>query len=191
MRARFAVAWRLHGAWLLAAVLVAIGAPPARAADSAIIKQVKAAYLFKFASYVEWPSGVFSTDDDPIVVAVIGDEDLAAEIERVVAGKQVRGRPVVVRTLSSATEVSGVQMLFFGGVSNLVRERVLDAVRTEPVLTVSDERGVGGRGGTMIRFVTVEQRIRFAVAMEPIRASGVHVSALMLSAAYDVAGDEP
>lgn len=148
--------------------------------------RVEAAYLFKFASFITWPDAAFDSPSSPIVVGVHGDDALVRELEAVAAGKRVQGRPLQVRQVVPGGAVAGLHMLFVGAQAAGGVGEVLEAVAGQPVLTVSDDPAVHARG-TMVNFVVVDQRVRFDVALPPVRRSGLHVSALMLTAARDVA----
>lgn len=178
--------------WLAAALAIAFSLPlllaaPAWPAHGNLTQsRVEAAYLFKFASFITWPGEAFTAPDSPIVVGVHGDEALARELEAIAAGKRVHGRPLQVRQVMPDGPVAGLHMLFIGAQSPGRAGEVLKAVDGQPVLTVSDDPAVHARG-TMVNFVVVDQRVRFDVSLQPVRRSGIHISALMLTAARDVA----
>jgi len=68
---------------------------------SPVAQQVKAAFLFKFGGYVEWPSNAFPAADSPIVIGVAGDEELTQELVRVIAKRTLNGRPVAVQRVGA------------------------------------------------------------------------------------------
>lgn len=179
---------RRFAATLAAALAAALLLPaPGRAAREDLTQsRIEAVYLFKFASFITWPESVFDSPSSPIVVGVHGDEALARELGAVAAGKRVQGRPLQVRQVLPDGPVDGLHMLFVGAQSPGGVAQVLEAVAGQPVLTVSDDPEMHARG-TMVNFVVVDQRVRFDVALHPVRRSGLHVSALMLTAARDVA----
>ncbi len=79
-------------------------------------QRVKAAlpYLYKFAGYVEWPENSFARPDTPLTFGVMGDETVAAELARLVAGRSVEGRPLAVRRVKEGEPLAGLQVLFIG-----------------------------------------------------------------------------
>src|SRR5688572_21366621 len=100
---------------LLAVVLLAAAAPAlaqsgARAAET----QIKATFLYKFGSFVEWPAGAFARPDSPLAIGVIGSDAIAAELEQVVVGRMVQGRPIVVRNLRRSDPLASLHVLFVG-----------------------------------------------------------------------------
>jgi hypothetical protein len=150
-----------------------------------VARQIKAAYLYKFASYVEWPRGVFARDDSPVVIGVIGDDPLAADLARMVVGKTVNGRRLAVRELQRDDPLAGVHVLFVGRMRGKQLAAILAAARGQPLLVVSDSHEAHVLGSA-INFVMVDQRLRFEVALKPATDNGLKLSALMLTAAYRV-----
>src|SRR6267142_2142397 len=90
--------------------------------------QIKAAFLYKFSGFVEWPPKVFARPDSPFTIGVIGADELAAELEQIVKGRTVLERAVVVRHMRRGESVAGIQMLFIGqpGALRLADEQHLD-----------------------------------------------------------------
>lgn len=189
-RARWVLACLLPG--LLPGVfLTAPAVAVAQAADEGdvVARQVKAAYLYKFASYVEWPGTVFAYRDSPIVIGVAGDEVLRKLLARMVVDKTVDGRPLDVRRVQAGDALDDVHILFVGEADGRDQAEIVRAARGRPVLLVSDSRDVRSFG-SMINLVNVEQRLRFEVALGPVGRSGLKLSALMLSAAHQVARED-
>lgn len=145
---------------------------------------VKAAFLYKFASYVEWPAAAFPNPDTPFVFAVAGDDDVAAELERIIPGKTVLGHPAAVRRVKEGEPLSGVHVLFVGrGQSNL--RALLRASQQPGVLTVTEsERGL--EMGGAINFVVADNRVGFEVSLASAQANGLKISSRMLNVARRV-----
>lgn len=163
--------------------------PPAVEAGDPVVR-VKAAYLYKFAGYVEWPSEVFASDNSPIVIGVIGNDDLEEILSRMIVGKTANGRPLVTRRLEADGPLQDVHMLFVGAMDTRTLQAIGDAVRGKPVLVVSDaeqERTLD----SMISFDLIDQHLRFDVALKPVASSGLELRALMLTAARRVARGDP
>lgn len=149
-------------------------------------RQVKAAYIYKFASYVEWPVAAFARSDSPLVIGVMGADMLAEELEHTVVGRTVSGRSFSVRRLSLSDSLAGVHILFIGKAA--VRAQIaemLAVAKGQPVLTITDSPEYYS-SGTMINFILADNRLRFEVALRPVSYSGLKISARMLGAAYKV-----
>jgi YfiR/HmsC-like len=149
--------------------------------------QVKAAYLYKFTTYVEWPADAFASSTSPIVIGVVGSDAEARSIGEQVAGRSSQGRSFVVRRVAPDDPMDGVHILFLGNVGRAEARSLLQAAKGKPLLTVSASRQAQGQG-SMITLVTLSGRLRFEVALGPVAESRLKLSALMLTAAHRVVG---
>lgn len=163
-------------------------AAAAQAADSnPIERQVKAAYLYKFAGFVEWPEGSFTRPDAPLQIGVAGNDALAEQVEQMVAGRSINGHPIVVRKLHRGDGLAGFHILFIGMPDRAAAAELLAAARGQALLTVSDSDDIAALG-SMVNFVVADDRLRFEVALKAVAASRLRISARMLAAAYKVQG---
>lgn len=183
--------------WLsVLACVLAVTAGAARADTQAngrldqILRQIEAAYLYKFASYVEWPPEAFAGPDSSFTIGLAGSDALADELEASLVGRTVNGRKVVVRRLRRGDAATDVQMLVVGTPDARWARELYAAIKDRPVLTIA-EPGAEPGAGSMISFAVVNDRVRFEVALTPIKPSRLKVSALMLSAAYKVEKGNP
>ena len=145
--------------------------------------EVKAAFLFKFLSFVEWPQEAMG--EGPIVIGVIGAEDVAAELQQIVPGRNAQGRVVSVRRLREAESVAGVHLLFLGrGESARLRE-IVRLAPTQPVLLVCDWEDALGQGA-VVNFLRGDGRVRFEVALDAAERRSLRISSRMLSVAQSV-----
>lgn len=181
-------------AWLLACVAVlcaGIGlAPPAHAQHTApavpLERRVKAAFLYKFLGYTEFPATAFGDAAAPLTIGVIGAGDLAVELARVVAGRTVGSRSVEVRDLRDADATAGtrVHLLFVGGGD---RDRVGRIVRQAAgALLVVTECEDGLQLGSVINFRIVDERVRFDVSLDAAERNGIKLSSRLLTVANRV-----
>jgi hypothetical protein len=186
--ARRAAARRLGAASLLLALQVGgvlqvlpAAAQPAAAAEY----QVKAAFLVKFGSYVEWPAAAFDSRDSPFVIAVAAQDPVADEVERAAAAAVVDGHPVQVRRVERMDASGGAHLLFIDRSRNGQLADTLPQVRGRPLLTVTESEQAFALGG-MINFVIVENKVRFDIALAPAEASQLKISARLLAVARRV-----
>ncbi|MFZ4874977.1 YfiR family protein [Janthinobacterium sp. Mn2066] len=154
-------------------------------APGAAERQVKAAYLYKFAGFVEWPEGSFERPDSPLLIGVAGDTALADQLELSVAGHSVNGRAVQVKKVRRGEPLAGLHVLYLGGQDKAPLQEMLAASRGLALLTVSDSDEVHAMG-SMINFVVTDDRVRFDVALKPVAQAHIRISARMLLAAYRV-----
>lgn len=159
-------------------------AQPAERPD--IERQVKAAYLYKFGNYVEWPEHVFRTPDSPVRIGVIGADPIADELAQLAAGRTINGRQIVVRKLRRDDPLTDINILFVGRSANARLPDILGAAKGIPMLTVT-ESDDGIAAGSMINFVMVDGKVRFEAAPKAAGMSNLNISARLLAAAYKVA----
>ena len=155
---------------------------PARASQT-LETEVKAAFLYNFTKFIEWPGGTPSTE--PLRLCVVSDDALRRSLDKTVAGESVNGRPLQSMSPRTPEEARTCAMLFIG-TSEAAREaRLLSAVRDAPVLTVSDVANFAQRGGG-IEFVRENNRLRFDVNLPGAERGGIKVSSRLLRVARRV-----
>jgi uncharacterized protein DUF4154 len=168
-------------------LVLAVAALPAMApAQQAPEASIKAAFLFKFAGYVEWPPGAFAGPEAPFVIGVAGAEEVASELERLVPGRTVNNRAVAVRRLREGESPRGAHLVFVGrGEANA--RAAIRAAQQQGALTVTEgERGL--ESGSSINFVLADDRVGFEVSLESAERSGLRISSRMLAVARRVVG---
>ena len=169
---------RLVRSLLRLAVVSLLALGPAAAPAATPEAEVKAAYLYKLASFVRWPDG--SDSAGAFKVCVAGRSDVAGVLVQLVRGQLVAGRPITVEqvTAAQADRARGCQMLFLGrgGVQPL-----LAATRGLPVLTVGD-RNNGTRGG-VVDFMLRDGRVRLAIDRSVASTQHLELSSKLLDVA--------
>ena len=166
-------------------VAVGLASPrPAQADAQADEYRVKAAFLYKFGGYVEWPERSFARADSPVAIGVMGADALADELAQIVAGRNVNGRPVLVRKLRPGDPIAGLHVLFIGGVDRGRLAEILAAAKGQALLTVTESED-GLELGSMINFVVVENKVRFDVA-PPSESDNLRISTRLLGVARKV-----
>lgn len=145
-------------------------------------QRVKAASLYKFLGYVEWPADTFVGPDSPYVVAIAGAGEIARELARVANGRRVNNRPIQVRRVKYGDSLAGAHMLYIGAEEEGRLPLWLKAVHRYPILTVTEHEGAL-KQGSMINFRLIDDRVRFEVSLAAVEQSGVRISSRMLSVA--------
>ena len=158
-------------------------------AQAASERQVKAAFLYRFIEYVRWPESVLPRPDSPIVIGVLSDPAMVAEVQAVVMGRSLRGHPLVVRAVREAelAGISGVHVLFLGEQVNNRLQRIIRGV--EGAVLVVSEAEDGLAHGSVINFVIADRRVRFEVALMPAAARSLGIGSGLLSVAINVRKD--
>jgi hypothetical protein len=177
----------LRRALIAALILVMPLCAAADAAALALQQRVKAAFLYKFASFVEWPQGAFADAQSPIVIAVAGAEEVARELEAAAADRTVAGRALQVRRLSGAEKPDDCcQILFVGARNDPARTTELLAnAQGRPVLTVTERESDHPRG-SVINFVPADDRVRFDISREAEEHNGLQLRSQLLAVARQV-----
>lgn len=183
-------AGRMAGWSLACAALLFAGAalPPAPAAaqgatSQALERRVKAAFLYKFLGYADFPAAAFADGAAPVTIGVIGSDEMAAELARVVAGRQVRGRAIVVRPVREG-EPGQVHLLFVAGADSARAARVLRAAPAALLPVTECEQGL--QVGSVINFRIIEERVRFDVSLDSAERNNVKLSSRLLTVANRV-----
>lgn len=147
--------------------------------------QIKAAYLYKFASYVEWPAAAFAQADSPLAIAIIGADEVAAELETLTRGRVVNGRLLQIKSLQIGEPITGVHILFIGQQVRRIAAALPEAIKVEPILIVTDTND-GLDSGGIINFVLVDNNIRFEVSTANADRCSLKISARLLSVAQKI-----
>ena len=185
LRRSFAV-WTLA---CVAALCAGMGLVPPVRAQSALAgvpleRRVKAAFLYKFLGYTDFPASAFADAAAPLTIGVIGADDLAVELARVVAGRTVNNRTIEVRELRESDAAARVHLLFVGGSDP---QRVARIVRQAAgALLVVTECDNGLQIGSVINFRIVDERVRFDVALDAAERNGIKLSSRLLTVANRV-----
>ena len=144
--------------------------------------QVKAAFLYNFAKFVEWPTGTSGGDGDALVVCAMGEDPFEHALEDVVKGKSFNGKTFEVRYVSTIREARSCGVLF---ISSSERKRVgsiLEGLKGASVLTVGDTPGDAKRG-CIIDFLLEDNRVRFEINVKAANLANLKISAKLLSLA--------
>lgn len=176
--------------WLVAVALCCGVLPVPRAGDANLEAQVKAAYIYRFAEYIEWPADAFASSTAPLTIGVVEADPVAAELNQLRLTRQIKGRAVAVRTLRAGEAASGVQVLYIGALDGARLRRALDSAQAPGMLAITDGEGTLA-AGSAISFVQIDNRIRFDVSVAHAERSGLKISARLLAVAHKIEGDRP
>jgi hypothetical protein len=174
---------RLIRRLLLSALFLACGS----AAGQATEQQVKAAFLFRFLSFVEWPVQALGAPSAPLVIAVLGADDLHSELQKIVSERIVNNRPVVVERLQDGERPSRAHVLFAGRNASSQLRRL---ATVPAVLLVSESEGALEQGA-LVNFVIRDDRVRFEVAPDEAERRGLRIGARLLAVALFVKANGP
>jgi hypothetical protein len=174
---------RPHARLALAAAILGLLSfgPTSRAQSNTLEYAIKAAYLFKFTPFVEWPASAFAAPNSPFYVCVLGGDPFGSALDQAVGGHQVGDHPVKVRRLQNADGASECHILYFGAARPPAAEVALSKTRGAPVLTVTEQSQ--GVSGGVVQFVVKDGHVRFTIDTGAAAANRVVISAKLLSLA--------
>jgi YfiR/HmsC-like len=158
-------------------------------AQSATEYQVKAAFLFNFAKFVEWPPDAFAGAESPLQICVLGQDPFGHDFEQAIEDKTVNGHRIEVLHPSGVPQARACQIVFVGSSEKRQVHEILRALRGASVLTVGDTAGFAKMGG-MINFVLDDNRVRFEINVKASERAHLKVSARLLTVAKVLVTDE-
>jgi len=184
MRVRGSSYWRRYVSFVV--LFTAAFVLPVSAADpESLAYAVKAAFLFKFGDFIEWPASAAPSSDATFNICILGNDPFHATLDQVVAGQRVGGRPVLVLRMQALPSENHCQILYVANASALSTSAVLSATHNEPVLIVTDESQRTDAEG-MIHFVIRDGRVRFSIDEEMAKEHGLKISSNLLGVALIV-----
>jgi hypothetical protein len=149
--------------------------------------EVKAAFLFHFAQFVEWPGEAFKAADSPIEYCTLGEDPFGGALDASLKGKLVGARPMRVRHLKQVREIQDCHVLFIGAEEKKAISAALASVEGSATLTVGESEHFAQDGG-MIGFCLEENKIRFEVNLTAAEHAKLKISARLLALAKSVIG---
>ena len=168
---------------LLATLLVTLGTDRSSAdADSDREYAVKAAYIYNFAKFVEWPADAFARPDSPFVIGIIGKDPFGSVIDKAVQGKTIDGRSFTVVRLKLDQDLKQCQILFVSASEKDKISRLFSDLKGAPVLTVGETPQFASRGG-IINFKIENGTVRFEINPDAAKRAHLTISSKLLSLA--------
>jgi hypothetical protein len=162
------------------ALIVGLFFPAAAQVRHADEDRVKAAYLYNFAKFVEWPAASFSSAQDPTVICSIGDDRLAEVLQQTVQGKMSNGRPVEARTVTNREQFRSCHILLIAYHDKEHIAQILPQVRSATVLTVGESDDFTRLGG-MINLVRNDSSLELEINPQAAGAVGLKISSRLLA----------
>jgi hypothetical protein len=163
-------------------IILAAGVSPCRA-DSSPAREyvVKAAFLYNFSQFVQWPGDAFPDANSPFVIGVIGDDPFGGALEQAVRDKKVAAHPIVVEHYRDVSEMKPCHIVYVGASESGNTAEILQKTGGT-TLTVGDYDGFTAKGGAF-RFLLEENRVRFEVNIDVVKKLRLTISAKLLKLA--------
>ncbi len=183
---------RVTAGRVLALILVAAGAgagsvPQADAQSEPPSEyQIKAAFLYNFAKFVEWPADTFADPHDPIVLGIVGEDPFGSVLDKIVLGKTVNGRGLMIKRLKPGPDLRKCHILFISSSEKKHLAPILESLQGSSVLTVGETDRFAQSGG-VINFILEENKVRFEINSETAARARLKISSKLLALARIVA----
>lgn len=142
--------------------------------------QVKAAFLFNFTHFVDWPTNAFSDAQSPLTIGILGDDPFDNFLDATVRGENVNGHPLIIQRFRRVEDATNCQVLFISRSEGKKMAGILAQLNGRDILTVSDADDFSEKGGD-IGFVTTEQnKIHFHINVNAAKNAGLTISSKLL-----------
>ncbi len=174
--------------WRATAVVLFLTFGGTLGSESQVISeyQLKAAFLYNFAKFVEWPEDSFSDSDNVLTIGLLGDDPFGEILDKTVRGKAISGRRFEIRRIRNRDEIGDCHMVFVSRSTETTLDVTLDHLKGLSILSVSDIDDFARRGG-MINFVSHDDHISFEINPKAARGAGLNISSKLLRVASVVA----
>jgi hypothetical protein len=179
-----------HGFRCAAALWFGVSCVSAVFGETSREYDLKAVFLYNFATFVEWPPEAFASSDSPIVIGVYGQDPFGRVLDDVVSGERVRDHPLVVKRYWRLEDVKNCHLLFICPSESWHFPEILATLRGHPVLTVADAPRFVESGG-MIGFSMNAGHLQLAINPSAARAVEITVSSKLLQLAHVVDHEGP
>ena len=148
---------------------------------------IKAAFIYNFAKFVEWPAESMNKSE-PFIVCILGENPFGSSLE-ILQGKKVKGKNIIIKKAKRAEDMSQCHIVFVGSsVQNLAE--ILAHVKRHKALTVGDTAGFARQGG-VINFVVKDEMVRFEINLDAATQAGLKISSKLLKLASIVNVNNP
>jgi hypothetical protein len=167
------------------ALVALLGLAAPVSAQASAEYDVKAAFLYNFAKFVEWPADAFDAPGSPMALCIVGKDPFGDVLDTLVRGETLQGRPLIVHRTRDLLEVRDCHVVFLSRTETARQDEVLATARGAGILTVGEGDSFLREGG-IIRFVLEANRVRFEVNLDAAERSGFKVSSKLLRLARSV-----
>ena len=170
---------------LVGFVTLCLSAGSGQGAEALKEYELKAAFLYNFTKFIEWPTNRFQDAKAPFVVAVAGSSPCTAELEKIAKERKVNGRPLIIKTVKTPEAARDAHVLFVPTSENARLKEWLPSMQGAGVLSIGESEPFLKEGG-ILNFVLAEEKIRFDLNIDQAEAAGLRVSAQLQKLARSV-----
>jgi hypothetical protein len=143
---------------------------------------VKAAFLFKFGSFIDWAPDTFESPSTPLVIGIVGDDPFGSTLDRIVANHTIAGRPVAIVRGQKIDQIKGENILFVSQSEKMQMNAIVSHLSGKKVLTVAEFEDPN----VIIHFVIEDNKVRFDINLAQANRVGIKISSKLLSVARTI-----
>ncbi len=174
--------------WVVALIglaMLCLSATSSRGAEVLKEYELKAAFLYNFTKFIEWPTNRFQDANAPFVVAVAGNSPCTAELEEIAQERKINGRSLIIKLVKTPEAAKGAHVLFVSVSEDARLKEWLTAAHNAGILSVGESEPFFKQGG-IINFILEGEKIRFDLNIGRADATGLRVSAQLQKLARSV-----
>ena len=169
-------------------LVILLGFVPAQLRAQAFNESdLKAAFLYHLAQFVDWPPEAFSTAEDPIVIGILGADPFGKALQEIVQDEAIKNRKLSLQRYQNTDEIKTCHVLFISQSEEGRLDQIFTALKGRSILTVGDTESFAQRGG-VVRFITEKNKIRLRINVDAAKAVKLTISSKLLRAAELVGG---
>jgi hypothetical protein len=146
--------------------------------------QIKAAFIYNFARFTDWPAGAFAGANSPMTLGVLGKNVFGDDLANAINGKTINGHPLQFKHFDSIPDATNCQVLFISASEKDDLSKILAQLHGTSILTISETDGFMEAGG-MINLTIVDQKVRFEINNDAAKKAGLTISSKLLSLAIN------
>jgi hypothetical protein len=144
--------------------------------------QVKAAFIYHFAQFVEWPADAFESEHAPIIICIVGHDPFRGALDEAIRDKTVAGRRLIIRRHAALVDIPPSHIFFVSAADQQNFAEMRRQIGGHPTLTIG-EHDAFSRAGGMIRLFTDENKVRFEINPKAAERARIKISARLLKLA--------
>lgn len=144
--------------------------------------QIKAAFLYNFGKFIDWPAESFENESAPVVYCIIGQDPFGNILDKTVKGKTLKGRRLIIERRMTVSRLSSCHLLYISKSEQLRVEQIFEPIKYSSVLTVGDMEGFANLGG-IINLITRGNRIIFQINIDAANRARLKLSSRLLKLA--------
>ena len=141
--------------------------------------EIKAAFLYNFAKFVDWPSEVFADSTQPIIIGIVGRDPFGRVIDQIIKGRKVKGRKLVVKRFNRIKDLEFCHILFISSLEKKRMVEVIEKIKNTSVLTIGETKRFAYEGG-IIKLVNQDNKVRFEINVWAAQQANLRISSTLL-----------